>query len=318
MNDEAILTQLSTVYQVLQTELNDRITKTHYRYVLFDRLGVVSELSPLYNDALQDTVAPELLAVIKRPELAHNLDSCPLLVCLAEPGEPLNATLLLASLAQIKHDHLTRKHYVCGFITSPLPPEALAGELLESCLRAGRALGSAFLPFYEPFTLDVLYHSYDAPASHLGTLLPADTRYCFVDSDIEAHVFHAMSYLDESDFTLRFVNQTLRYHLLNQMTLYGLVVTWHDLCEAQDKPLVPHLLSTIIGYFYDSQATQLVNPRDRRAYVLFSLQYGQLTASKRLSYCIDEVINHEDKQGLLGELLSQERQALEALTNNQQ
>lgn len=313
---DVILDKLSAGYQGLQTELDNPITKAHYRYVLFDRLGTVSELSLIYNEALQDTLAPELLAVVKRPELAHNLTSCPLLVCIGEPNEPLNNDLIFASLAQIHDDHLSNKHYVCGFLSSPLPPEALAGELLVSCLRAGRALGKPFLPFYEPFTLDVLYHSYAAPTSHLGVLLPADTRYCFVDTNVDVRVFQAVPYQDDSDFALHFVNETLRYHVLNQMALYRLVITWQDLCEQQDKPLPPDALSSIIHYFYDAKGGAFTDPRDRRAYVLFSLQYGRLTQSDELAHLIDEVIADNAKNGQLGRRLSQEKQALNALIKN--
>ena len=311
---ESILNKVSAVYDGLKLALESEKNKQHYRYLLVDRLAVVSELSLIYNKALQDTIAPELLAIIKRPELVHNLERCPLLVCLAEPDEPLNNELLLASMAQIKNDYLTRKQYVCGFLASPLIPDELADELLESCLRAGKVLGNSFFPFYEPFMLDVLRYSYDKPELHLGLLLPAYTRYYFVDTDVSACTFNAIPYQDDSDFTLQFVNERLRYNLLNQAELYRLMLNWLDLCERQDKLLPQGSLASIIHYFYDSQASRLSNASDKRAYVLFSLQYGQLTNSDELSNLLNDVIDHDDKHGQLGRLLSQESQALNSLT----
>lgn len=236
MNDD-FLDKLPSIYHVVQAELNNDVSRQHYRYILLDRLASVSELSLIYNAALQDTIVPERLAVIKRPELAHNLERCPLLVCIAEPNESIDNELLLASMAQIKNDYLTSKQYVCGFLSSPLMPALLAEALLESCLSAGKALSRSYLPFYEPFTLDVLWHSYDAPSFHLGLLLPRDTRYCFVDTDGECRTFTSIAYQDEHDFVQGFVNQTLRYHLLSQSALYQLVVAWQELCELQNKPL---------------------------------------------------------------------------------
>lgn len=307
------LEKLPTIYHSVQVELTSEKSQQHYRYILLDRLAIVSELSLIYNEALQDTVAQERLAIIKRPELTHNLDSCPLLVCIAEPNEPIDNELLLASIAQIKNDYLTSKQYVCGFLSSQLMPEQLAEALLESCLSAGKALNRQYFPFYEPFTLDVLWHSYDVPAFQLGRLLPSDTRYCFVDTDGECRTFTATSNQDEHEFIQGFVNQTQRYHLLSQAVLYHLVVTWQELCELQNKALPKHALSKVIHFFYDETAVQLSNACDRRAYVLFSLQYGELMQSDELSELIKEVIDNDQKQGKLSELLSQQSVALHAL-----
>lgn len=315
--DNRFVNNLKAVLEVLQSQFNEGSSLQHYRYLLIDRLAVVSELSPLYDEALQDNIAPELLAVIKRPELAHSLASCPLLVCIAEPNEQLNKKLFVSALRQINIDYLTSKQYVCGFLASPLPPESLADELLNAGLIAGKALGRRFLPFYEPFTLDVLWHSYEAPKSHLGLLLPDDTHYYFINTNGDCCVFHAIDYEDEKDFAQRFVNPKLRFNLLNQAALYHLVVTWQDLCEQQKKPLSEQALSRIMALFYDPHATQLDNDQDRRAYVLFSLQYGQLMTNEELSKLIKEVIEDSHKQGQLGYLLSQRKEALSTLTQAQ-
>lgn len=193
--------------------------------------------------------------------------------------------------------------------------------MVESCLRAGKALNTNYLPFYEPFILDLIRHSYIEPNSHLGLLLPTDSNYYFVDMDYQLYAFHSISYQDEWEFVLNFTNESLRYNHLNKPQLYQIAVTLSDLYEEKEKPLPPKILSKIIHYFYDPQGKQLKNANDRRAYVLFSIIYGQLTENEQLAEIINQVINNEEKQGQLGKLLSQEEHALtsiksKALNNN--
>jgi hypothetical protein len=308
-----LLNKLSIINDKLIDEMNNDKNQQQYRYLLLDRLGNVSELSLIDNEALQETVSPERLAVIKRPDLDHELLSCPLLLCLGKPNQPIDQQRLSAAVIQIKNEYLTKKQYVCGFISSPLPPEELADSLLESCLRAGKALGKKFFPFYEPFTLDILRHSYPEPASHLGLLLPADSSYYLIDTDGELYIFHSVSYQDDWDFVLRFTNESIHYNQLNQFALYQIVVTLYDLYQQKSKPLPTNVLSNIIHYFYDPKAMHLSNPNDRRVYVLFCLIYGPLTSSEWLSNIIDKVIANDEMQGQLGNLLSQEKQTLNTL-----
>lgn len=127
-----LLNKLSIINDKLIDDMNNDKNQQQYRYLLLDRLGNVSELSLIDNEALQETVSPERLAVIKRPDLDHELLSCPLLLGLGKPNQPIDQERLSAAVIQIKNEYLTKKQYVCGFISSPLPPEELADSLLES------------------------------------------------------------------------------------------------------------------------------------------------------------------------------------------
>lgn len=314
--NNSMLDKLLTANTRLISELSSEHYQHRYRYLLFDRLGVVSELSSIFDETLLETMPADRLAIIKRPTLLHDLSVCPLIVCIAKPNESLNEELLSAAVIQIKNEYLTKKQYVCGFITSALPPEQLADALLESYSRAGKALNKPFLTFYEPFTLDLIRHSYIEPDSHLGLLLPAETSYSFIDTDCDVYTFHSKAFQNDWDFTLRFTNQLLHYNQLNQFELYQIAVTLTDLYEEYDKPQPQKLLSQIINYFYDHKGTKLKNPNDRRVYVLFCIIYGQLTQNEKLTAIINDIIDNEEMQGELGLLLSQEKQALSSLKNN--
>jgi hypothetical protein len=82
-----LLNKLSIINDKLIDEINNNKNQQQYRYLLLDRLGNVSELSLIDNEALQETVSPERLAVIKRSDLDHELLSCPLLLCLGKPNQ---------------------------------------------------------------------------------------------------------------------------------------------------------------------------------------------------------------------------------------
>ena len=305
--------KLLTATTRLISELSSEHYQHRYRYLLFDRLGVVSELSSIFDETLLETMPSDRLAVVKRPDLAHDLSVCPLLVCIANPHESLDEKLLSAAVMQIKKEYLTKKQYVCGFITSVLTPEQLAEEFLKTYYRAGNALNKKILPFYEPFRLDVIRHSYIQPDSHLGLLLPAETSYSFIDTDCDVYTFKSIDYRNDFDFELRFTNQLLHYNQLNQFELYRIAVILTDLYEEYDKPQPQKLLSQIINYFYDHNGTKLKNPNDRRVYVLFCIIYGQLTQNEKLTAIVNDVIDNEEMQGELGTLLSQEKQALSSL-----
>lgn len=308
--------KLLTAKTRLIGELGSKHNQHRYRYLLLDRLGVVSELSSIFDETLLETMPPDRLAIVKRPDLAHDLSVCPLLVCIAKPHESLDEKLLSAAVMQIKKEYLTKKQYVCGFITSVLTPEQLAEEFLKTYYRAGNALNKKILPFYEPFRLDVIRHSYTQPDSHLGLLLPAETSYSFIDTDCDVYTFKSIDYRNDFDFELRFTNQLLYYNQLNQFELYRIAVTLTDLFEEHAKPQPQKLLSKIINYFNDYKGAKLKNPNDRRVYVLFCIIYGQLTQNEKLTTIINDVIENEEMQGELGRLLSQEKQALSSLKNN--
>lgn len=308
--------KLLTATTRLISELSSEHYQHRYRYLLFDRLGVVSELSSIFDETLLETMPSDRLAVVKRPDLAHELSVCPLIVCIAKPHEPLDEKLLSTAVMQIKKEYLTKNQYVCGFITSVLTPEQLAEEFIKTYYRAGNALNKKFLTFYEPFRLDVIRHSYTQPDQHLGLLLPAETSYSFIDTDCEVYTFESIDYQSDFDFELRFTNQLLHYNQLNQFELYRIAVILTDLYEEYDKPQPQKLLSQIINYFYDHNGTKLKNPTDRRVYVLFCIIYGQLTQNEKLTAIINDVIDNEEMQGELGTLLIQEKQALSSLKNH--
>lgn len=100
MKDSSLI-PLSVAFDKLKKELSNDTNQQKYRYILLDRLGVVSELSLIYSEELEENFPSDRLAVLKRPTLLHELHSCPLLVCIAAPNEPLNRELLAAAIVQI-------------------------------------------------------------------------------------------------------------------------------------------------------------------------------------------------------------------------
>lgn len=124
-----------------------------YRYLLLDPLKDVASWNSLHLTRLKAALGSESLQRILRPDLAYSAEHCPALLLLASPGADCDETILLESEEYSRDERLYEKRYVCGWISSPLSPDALAAELAGLCKQIKR---EDIVPFYEPLRLELL------------------------------------------------------------------------------------------------------------------------------------------------------------------
>ncbi|WP_392563372.1 hypothetical protein RHO13_08065 [Orbus wheelerorum] len=294
----------------LSALLNSDEHRRSYRYLLLDMLGVSSELSDIYPEALRDTLSSEEFSPIKRPELQHDLASCPHLICLAKPNHDVNHSLLFASQWQASDDFLVTKQYVCGWIVSEQPIEELAQSLLSIGQKLGALLSMRFFPFYEPFRIQLLQDSHLSYSNWIEDFLPQNTHYYYMDITQSIRQVNSVNRYHSPKY---FLDYTIGFFQRESTSLFRLYVSWYDLNQKQGREVKLDALSIMMKYYLDANVIGLSNAEDRTLFVLFSMQYGNLTQNPILKDIIDDVALNA--QGTLAKRLRQVESELSQLTN---
>lgn len=139
---------------LLQTELR----QDRYHYLLLDPLKAVSCVNPLHINKLKIVREHDAVVIVQRPDLAHSPQHCPLLVCLACPGEDIPRDIVRASIEYARKEIEQEKRYVCGWLSSVEPINIVAKTLAERASQAGQTMGNKqVLPFYEPLRFELLH-----------------------------------------------------------------------------------------------------------------------------------------------------------------
>lgn len=266
----------------------DNKHQTCYRYILLDMLGRVSELSYLYIKELKESIAPQNIAVIKRPELAHNLSKCPHLICIAEPNEPLNQKLLLDSLNQALHEQLFNKHYVCGWLASELPPDELAEQLMEVGILMGRLFNSPFIPFYEPFRMQIFDDMNTACPEWLMLSLNSLVSYSYIDVTNKLRTLKKSQ--NESVSENVFISEELKFYQQESKHLFNLYLGWYEINERKHIVLQQYDFIEVLLCYRRSWRLGLTDTTDRFAYVYDTLKYGELEKNEEIYRAIREAI----------------------------
>ncbi|WP_226569209.1 hypothetical protein [Mangrovibacter yixingensis] len=124
-----------------------------YRYLLLDPIKPVAPWSPVNVDNLYQTAGREAFSIVPRHDLAWSPEHCPQLLLLAPPQASCDAMLVQDSEMYSRNEVLHEKRYICGWLSSPLPPKEMANWLAELCTRLTT---DSVVPVYEPFRLELL------------------------------------------------------------------------------------------------------------------------------------------------------------------
>jgi len=269
----------------LQELLNNENNKKNYRYLLLDMLGTTSELSPLYINALRDNLSLNDIAIIKRPELLHDVESCPHLVCLGRPNHDINDSLLEASIWQIEEDHLVTKQYVCAWIVTELEINELANCLLQIGESLGTFCNMKFNPFYEPFRLQLLQDMFIRDPQWIGQFFPVNLTYYYVSTNQKYRQI-----IGKEVNTIPYIHQEIITTQQEIAILFRLYVTWYEINTKQEYDIKDDALFNIAKYYIISKSMGLINNEDKFVFVLLSMKYGDLSKSKTIQDAIEHSV----------------------------
>ncbi|WP_176080400.1 hypothetical protein [Paraburkholderia tropica] len=140
---------------VVQVFADSMRSPEDYLYVLLDPLAGCNPDHPLHADALKEKLGEDALVRLPRPDFAHVPEMAPALVMIAAPGAVADHGMLALLQAYAHDDEGYRKRYVCGWLTAPLRPEAMASHIVALCHAAQPAEHGPFIPLYEPPRLEL-------------------------------------------------------------------------------------------------------------------------------------------------------------------
>ncbi|WP_025807407.1 DUF4123 domain-containing protein [Pseudomonas chlororaphis] len=139
-----------------------------YVYLLVDGLAECAPEHPLSVPSLTQSLGEAAVTRVLRPDLAHTPEACPALVQLAAPGEAILKRYLDLSARYAIDDVAYNKRYVCGWLLSPQPLEAIARHIAAQCHTTAPVSGQSLSPWFEPIRLELLAASL---GSQIGGLL---------------------------------------------------------------------------------------------------------------------------------------------------
>lgn len=143
----------------LLADVLDFVSEQHapddWLYLLLDPTSECAPDDPMHIENLRRTLGDQALTRVPRPDFAHSPDACPVLVTLATPGGVAPETWLRESAWRAADDRLGHRRYVCAWISSTVPADALGNHLIA----LGESVstpGDAFLPVYQPLRMELL------------------------------------------------------------------------------------------------------------------------------------------------------------------
>ncbi|WP_057385065.1 hypothetical protein [Pseudomonas aeruginosa] len=166
-----------------------------YIYLLVDGLGECSKENRLSIPSLTQALGDDHIARVPRPDLAHTPDACPVLFQLAAPGETPSPEHLRRSARYALDDVAYNKRYVCGWLTSPEPLEAVSRHIATQCYFTAPGGGRPMSPWFEPLRLELLAA---ALGEQLGGVLMPITRWLCPTSWGSLAILHSTAGLPDA------------------------------------------------------------------------------------------------------------------------
>lgn len=139
----------------VQTFATEQHTAHASLYLLLDPLADCAEDDPLHIDKLRQSLGNDALTGLRRPDLAHTPQACPVLVTLATAGAEPSEYLLSLSALRAKEDERRSRRYVCGWLSSTATATTVSSHLIELG-HLPISAGIQFFPVYEPLRLELL------------------------------------------------------------------------------------------------------------------------------------------------------------------
>lgn len=273
---------------------------TYYRYLLLDLLGSVGTYSSLSLSSLSESFSAFDIAVINRPELAHSKNNCPHLICIGRPNQNVHADLMQTSLDDSLYEVLYSKRYISGWLVSEHPPEIVAEQILDTGLKLGQHLNRGFVPFYEPFRMQLLQDGNEACPKWLPNVLGNFEYYAYCDIYKKIREIIPQTVITNHDYI--FITDDAKFYEKEAKSLFFLYLTWHDIQLKKGNGIEKNEIMALFQFYYQAaKKWALSNTNDRFIYAIDSLKYGQLTTNPTLKQAI---LAARDDPGSLSTLFS--------------
>ncbi|WP_121144093.1 hypothetical protein [Orbus hercynius] len=279
--------ELSFLYQ----QLNHQDNAHYYRYLLLDMLGEVNELSVLYLATLKETFAKENITVVPRPELRHDLNACPHLICLATPGQMVDFEYVQNSFLEAKQEVLFNKRYICGWLISEHPPQLMAELILQAGINLGTLINQRFVPFYEPFKLQLLQEGNHICPDWIERYLAFTKRYFYLD--VTVNLVDISTKRKPSGDVLMVLADQATFNLSESHNLFYLYAEYVEILADEGQYPDKYTLSQLSEYYHIA-STLLTAMSDRYLLTIYCMRYGDLSKNP----AVLALLNRDDKSAI--------------------
>ncbi|WP_392563731.1 hypothetical protein RHO13_10725 [Orbus wheelerorum] len=274
----------------LYRQLDSIQNQPYYRYLLLDMLGDVNELSILHPSLLKEQFAKEHIIPIARPELNYDLSSCPHLICLALPNQSINFEYIQNSYIEAMQERLFTKRYVCSWLVSELAPTEMADAILQNGINLGLLVNKPFIPFYEPFLLQLLQDDNHIQVGWLKKYLPFAKHYFYLD--VSAKLRDATYQQDENLSEWVFLSDSIPFNLRENKNIFYLYAEYVDILSDEGKTADDRTLSQLLGY-YQKSTKRLSNLSDCYLFTIYCMRYGDLSNNSSVLAILKRYDNNE-------------------------
>lgn len=295
--------------------LDNEKTRKQYRYLLIDNLAAISELDIIYLDNITDMLGEQCVTTVLRPDLSHDLLVCPKLITIGKPHRIIEERLVRFSLVQALDELNHDKRYVCSWIVSEYPPEIIAEQIVQIGNILADRCDMKYLPFYEPFRMQLLEESNQISQEWLPTILGFCCHYVYMSAFSELNVINP---LEQRTSTIEiFMAEKTKFNQKEAWGIFRLFGAWMTYCKKTDKSVSKCSLMNVANAYLYAYEQGLSDLKDKFIFGLMTLKYGDLMTNSILS---SAVIDAQQDPGSLierfKEIDTQEFHALATLNHN--
>ncbi|WP_392559013.1 hypothetical protein [Orbus mooreae] len=273
--------------------LNSQENKKWYRYLLLDGLETINERHRLHINMLSENIGNDCIYTIPRPEITHDLKSCPKLILLAKPEQNVDESLVQACVERSEAEYLFRKNYICSLFSSHLSPTKMVEGIVSTGLSLGRIFGSPFLPFYEPFRMQLFEYGNQICPEWLPIILSIFKQYNYFTIEKDLRMIKAFEN-DHITTPELFITHETHFYQKEAKKIQALHIAWSEICRKGKNTLAnDYDIISLARFYQDSQRIGLSNTEDSFMFVLYSQYYGYLLKSNLIKQAIDEAVKDQ-------------------------
>lgn len=280
--------------QQLINLLNSESNQQYYRYLLLDPLVAVSELEFINLNNIKDHYGEQAVTPVIRTDLAYDLDACPQLVILGNPEQPIEQRLLKFSLREAENELLQSKRYVCSWLVSQHPPNIIAQMLTGIGKYLTQFVGTKFVPFYEPFRMQLLHQGNIICTEFLADVFSCLVSYSYLTINKTISTINRLNYKPNS-YSI-FLSQEAKFYQQYIKVIFDIYLTQVRVYKKLGKDVTQIDLIQLANTYQKACQIGLTDSNDQRTFVLMSLRYGDLLSVSKIKEAIDQA--KQDKGSL--------------------
>lgn len=280
--------------QQLINLLNSESNQQYYRYLLLDPLVAVSELDFISLNNIKDHYGEQAVTPVIRTDLAYDLDACPQLVILGKPEQPIEQRLLKFSLREAESELLQSKRYVCSWLVSQHPPNIIAQMLTDIGKYLTQFIGTKFVPFYEPFRMQLLHQGNMICTEFLADVFSSLISYSYLTINKTISTINRLNYKPDS-YSI-FLSEEAKFYQQHIKVIFDIYLSQVRIYTKLGKDVTEINLIQLASIYQKACQYGLTDLNDQKIFVLMSLRYGDLLSVSKIKEAIDQA--KQDKGSL--------------------